>query len=70
MPMNLYVFVGNNSIVINWNAVAGSLPSKQFASGTLILTGSDHAAIMIIAMSNPRSVLDRFYRKRNLFAWT
>lgn len=68
--MHLYLVVGTNSIVINWTAEACSLPSKQFASGTLILTGSDHAAIMIIAMSNPSSVLDRFYRKRNLFAWT
>jgi hypothetical protein len=68
--MHLYIVAGNNSIVINWTVEAGSLPSKQFASGTLILTGSDPAAIMIIAMSNPRSVLDRFYRKRNLFAWT
>jgi hypothetical protein len=70
MPMHLYIVVGTNSIAINWSAVAGSLPSKQFASGTLILTGSNHAAIMIIVMSNPRSVLDRFYRKRNLLAWT
>jgi hypothetical protein len=29
MPMYLYVVVGNNS-VINWSAVAGSLPSRQF----------------------------------------